>query len=277
MVNSKEKPNCPKVKTTGPLHNARYKLKMCRQFEKHGVCPYYQKCQFAHGAAELNKWKRYHEKVKRNEDSKPLEGKKKEKGELKRKEKSKSRQRSATEPSKRPSTSKKIVPKRKSSLVSLRSVKENEDEEYIEQVSSPDSENSFFPLPFVSDRSPFSSFENDVAPLDELSFLQLPPSAACSLDSSSSNRSNSSEFSKATGFSDDFNLASNSFDELVEENERVTPFSNYFRKRQDSYEKNHLNYRPVDQLFYTPTFSLFDSQHVESSANFRRPESAQAA
>jgi len=45
-----------KKKTTGPYHNSKYKAKMCRNWVKEGTCPYSEKCQFAHGAAELEKW-----------------------------------------------------------------------------------------------------------------------------------------------------------------------------------------------------------------------------
>ena len=44
-------------KTTGPLHNPRYKSILCDHWERNnGVCPYAEKCQFAHGPAELAKW-----------------------------------------------------------------------------------------------------------------------------------------------------------------------------------------------------------------------------
>ena len=45
-----------KKKTTGPVHNARYKAKLCKNWAKTGFCPYFEKCQFAHGAQELEKW-----------------------------------------------------------------------------------------------------------------------------------------------------------------------------------------------------------------------------
>jgi len=35
------------------VNPARYKTELCRQFEEHGSCRYGDKCQFAHGAAEL--------------------------------------------------------------------------------------------------------------------------------------------------------------------------------------------------------------------------------
>jgi len=45
-----------KKKTTGPVHNQRYKAKMCKNWIKTGACPYFEKCQFAHGSYELEKW-----------------------------------------------------------------------------------------------------------------------------------------------------------------------------------------------------------------------------
>lgn len=51
-VNSAEK----KIKTTGPIHNSKYKLKLCDKFLADGKCPYNEKCQFAHGYEELNMW-----------------------------------------------------------------------------------------------------------------------------------------------------------------------------------------------------------------------------
>ncbi|KAH9253968.1 hypothetical protein BASA81_008092 [Batrachochytrium salamandrivorans] len=45
-----------KKKTTGPLHNPRYKSTMCQHFANTGACPYSEKCQFAHGPEELAKW-----------------------------------------------------------------------------------------------------------------------------------------------------------------------------------------------------------------------------
>jgi len=45
-----------KKKTTGPLHNSRYKAKMCKNWMENGSCPYFEKCQFAHGMHELEKW-----------------------------------------------------------------------------------------------------------------------------------------------------------------------------------------------------------------------------
>lgn len=46
----------PKKKTTGPVHNAKYKAKLCKNWIQRGACPYYEKCQFAHGEHEIIKW-----------------------------------------------------------------------------------------------------------------------------------------------------------------------------------------------------------------------------
>lgn len=44
-------------KTTGPIHNPRYKSILCDHWERNGgTCPYAEKCQFAHGPDELAKW-----------------------------------------------------------------------------------------------------------------------------------------------------------------------------------------------------------------------------
>lgn len=45
-----------KVKTTGPIHNAKYKIKLCDKYMIDGKCPYKEKCQFAHGQEELMMW-----------------------------------------------------------------------------------------------------------------------------------------------------------------------------------------------------------------------------
>jgi len=61
-INNELQQDEKKVKTTGPIHNPKYKLKPCEKFETDGVCPYFEKCQFAHGSAELEKWMEYHKK-----------------------------------------------------------------------------------------------------------------------------------------------------------------------------------------------------------------------
>jgi len=42
-----------KSSTVVVVNPARYKTELCRQFEEHGSCRYGDKCQFAHGSAEL--------------------------------------------------------------------------------------------------------------------------------------------------------------------------------------------------------------------------------
>ena len=41
---------------TGPRANPLYKTRLCMNFQSTGSCPYTDKCQFAHGAKELEKW-----------------------------------------------------------------------------------------------------------------------------------------------------------------------------------------------------------------------------
>jgi len=40
----------------GPKSNPLYKTRLCQSFEKTGQCPYYEKCQFAHGKEEMERW-----------------------------------------------------------------------------------------------------------------------------------------------------------------------------------------------------------------------------
>lgn len=65
---------CVKKKTTGPVHNTRYKAKMCKNWIKIGSCPYFEKCQFAHGSHELEKWANRRQRVK-SDDDEQVEGK----------------------------------------------------------------------------------------------------------------------------------------------------------------------------------------------------------
>lgn len=52
-----------KKKTTGPIHNPRYKSILCDHWERNkGNCPYAEKCQFAHGPAELAKWQAHRQR-----------------------------------------------------------------------------------------------------------------------------------------------------------------------------------------------------------------------
>jgi len=44
---------------TGPRANPLYKTRLCMNFQSTGSCPYTDKCQFAHGAKELEKWENW--------------------------------------------------------------------------------------------------------------------------------------------------------------------------------------------------------------------------
>jgi len=48
-----------KGSTVAVVNPARYKTELCRQFEEHGSCRYGDKCQFAHGSAELRRLVRH--------------------------------------------------------------------------------------------------------------------------------------------------------------------------------------------------------------------------
>jgi len=50
--NNNMKPKHP----SGPLHNSKFKAKLCRSWERTGACAYKDKCQFAHGQHELDEW-----------------------------------------------------------------------------------------------------------------------------------------------------------------------------------------------------------------------------
>lgn len=42
--------------STGPQWNMLYKTRLCANYQTTGQCPYFQKCQFAHGENELARW-----------------------------------------------------------------------------------------------------------------------------------------------------------------------------------------------------------------------------
>ena len=44
---------------TGPRANPLYKTRLCMNFQSTGSCPYTEKCQFAHGVKELEKWENW--------------------------------------------------------------------------------------------------------------------------------------------------------------------------------------------------------------------------
>jgi len=46
-----------RISRVGPGHNPKYKTRLCRNWAMRGSCPYNSKCQFAHGVAELKRWR----------------------------------------------------------------------------------------------------------------------------------------------------------------------------------------------------------------------------
>jgi len=62
---------------TGPRANPLYKTRLCMNFQSTGSCPYTDKCQFAHGAKELEKWEAWRSSHKGDEhkpDAPQLDG-----------------------------------------------------------------------------------------------------------------------------------------------------------------------------------------------------------
>jgi len=55
---------------TGPRANPLYKTRLCMNFQSTGSCPYTDKCQFAHGVKELEKWEAWRTSHK-GDDQKP--------------------------------------------------------------------------------------------------------------------------------------------------------------------------------------------------------------
>lgn len=55
---------------TGPKANPLYKTRLCMNFQTTGSCPYTEKCQFAHGVKELEKWENWRNSQKDKTDSK---------------------------------------------------------------------------------------------------------------------------------------------------------------------------------------------------------------
>jgi len=52
---------------TGPRANPLYKTRLCMNFQTTGSCPYTDKCQFAHGVKELEKWESWRNSQKNEE------------------------------------------------------------------------------------------------------------------------------------------------------------------------------------------------------------------
>jgi hypothetical protein len=56
---------------TGPRANPLYKTRLCMNFQSTGSCPYTEKCQFAHGMKELEKWENWRTSHKGDESKAP--------------------------------------------------------------------------------------------------------------------------------------------------------------------------------------------------------------
>jgi len=59
---------------TGPRANPLYKTRLCMNYQSTGSCPYTEKCQFAHGAKELEKWESWrtvHKDERKDGESEP--------------------------------------------------------------------------------------------------------------------------------------------------------------------------------------------------------------
>jgi len=65
-LKSSEK-NSEKKVPTGPRANPLYKTRLCMNFQSTGSCPYTEKCQFAHGVKELEKWESWRNSHKGDE------------------------------------------------------------------------------------------------------------------------------------------------------------------------------------------------------------------
>jgi hypothetical protein len=55
---------------TGPKANPLYKTRLCMNYQSTGHCPYTDKCQFAHGIKELEKWENWRTSHKSSEETK---------------------------------------------------------------------------------------------------------------------------------------------------------------------------------------------------------------
>jgi hypothetical protein len=74
-----DKASAEKKIPTGPRANPLYKTRLCMNFQSTGSCPYTEKCQFAHGVKELEKWESWRtshkpDDAKEGEDSLSQEG-----------------------------------------------------------------------------------------------------------------------------------------------------------------------------------------------------------
>jgi len=69
-LKSAEKSAAEKKVPTGPRANPLYKTRLCMNFQSTGSCPYTEKCQFAHGVKELEKWENWRNSHKSDETKK---------------------------------------------------------------------------------------------------------------------------------------------------------------------------------------------------------------
>jgi hypothetical protein len=72
-LDSPDKNTMDKKTPTGPRANPLYKTRLCMNFQTTGSCPYTEKCQFAHGVTELEKWESWRVSHKPDENSKRLD------------------------------------------------------------------------------------------------------------------------------------------------------------------------------------------------------------
>lgn len=80
LVRSADRPrrgSLPELKSaekkvpTGPRANPLYKTRLCMNFQTTGSCPYTEKCQFAHGLKELEKWEAWRNSHKGDDSQGP--------------------------------------------------------------------------------------------------------------------------------------------------------------------------------------------------------------
>jgi len=69
-LKTKEAASAEKKTPTGPRANPLYKTRLCMNFQSTGSCPYTEKCQFAHGVKELEKWENWRNTHKISDDGK---------------------------------------------------------------------------------------------------------------------------------------------------------------------------------------------------------------
>jgi len=67
LKSSEKDKNLDKKTPTGPRANPLYKTRLCMNYQTTGSCPYTEKCQFAHGIEELQKWEAWRSSHKSDE------------------------------------------------------------------------------------------------------------------------------------------------------------------------------------------------------------------